>query len=314
MANQLGTIIRSTGSWYVVKTASGEMVECRLKGKFREKGLKTTNPVAVGDSIRFSLSPGSKDAMIISIEPRKNCIIRKATNLSKQTHIIAANIDQSVLVVTLAFPRTSTGFIDRLLITAEAYHIPSVIVFNKIDLYDEALMEDLQEMSLMYRKIGYTVLHVSALNGNNINQLTSILKGKVSLLSGHSGVGKSHLINAIEPFFQLKTGSISNYHLKGKHTTTFAEMFELSFGGCIIDTPGIKEFGLVDFESWELGHWFPEFEKYIPQCKYSNCTHIHEPDCAVRQAAENKHIHPQRYMNYLNMLQNVHDEIADWKN
>lgn len=314
MANQLGTIIRSTGSWYVVKTASGEMVECRLKGKFREKGLKTTNPVAVGDSIRFSLSPGSKDAMIISIEPRKNCIIRKATNLSKQTHIIAANIDQSVLVVTLAFPRTSTGFIDRLLITAEAYHIPSVIVFNKIDLYDEALMEDLQEMSLMYRKIGYTVLHVSALNGNNINQLTSILKGKVSLLSGHSGVGKSHLINAIEPFLQLKTGSISNYHLKGKHTTTFAEMFELSFGGCIIDTPGIKEFGLVDFESWELGHWFPEFEKYIPQCKYSNCTHIHEPDCAVRQAAENKHIHPQRYMNYLNMLQNVHDEIADWKN
>jgi ribosome biogenesis GTPase len=308
MVEQIGTVIKSTGSWYQVKTDNGKIYNSRLKGIFRNKQILSTNPIAVGDNVKISISEDNEYSNIIQIEPRRNCIVRKATNLSKTTHIIAANIDQSVLIVTLAYPRTSSGFIDRFLITAEAYHIPSVIVFNKIDLYDTEMTELLHEFAEIYEAASYKVICVSAKEGINMNSLKQILYGKVSLFSGHSGVGKSHILNMLEPDFKLKTGEISSYHLKGKHTTTFAEMHEMSFGATVIDTPGIKEFGLVDFEPWELGHWFPDFVPFIAQCKFSNCTHLNEPHCAVRNAVEEEQIHQSRYYNYLGILQNIEDE------
>ncbi len=307
MTDMQGVVVKSTGSWYLVKTAASQIVECKLRGKFRMDGMKTTNPVAVGDSVIFEMKDNI--GLITGIEERRNCIIRKSTNLSKQKHIIAANIDLSVLIATIAFPRTSTGFMDRFLITAEAYNVPSAIVFNKYDLYDGVLSEVLNEYMKMYQAAGYTVLEVSALTGFNIDKLRELLKGKTSLLSGHSGVGKSHVLNVLDPGLELKTGDISEYHLKGKHTTTFAEMHTLSFGATIIDTPGIKEFGPVDFEAWELGHWFPEFKPLIPHCRFSNCTHVHEPGCAVREAAQKELIHPIRYNSYLSILNNVEEEM-----
>ncbi len=308
-----GVVIRSTGSWYSVKAESGKIFDCRLRGKFRLEGMKTTNPVAVGDIVYCSYSRTDKTAYILKIEDRRNCIIRKSTRLSKQKHIIAANIDLSVLIATIAFPRTSNGFIDRFLISAEAYNVPSSIVFNKTDLYNEELKSMFLENKRVYEAAGYRVIGVSAKESDNIDLLTELIRNKVCLFSGHSGVGKSHIINAIEPGLQLKTTAISSYHLKGRHTTTYAEMHALSCGATIIDTPGIKEFGLVDFELWELGHWFPEFRHYISSCRFKNCTHSNEPGCAVREAAEKGEIFHGRYVSYLSILNNVEDEPDPWE-
>lgn len=301
--NQLITarVIKSTGSWYHVVDKNNNVTECRLRGKFRVKGIKTTNPVAVGDMIDFDPDTGT----IINIHERKNHIIRKATNLSKQSHIIAANIDQAIIIVSLAKPRTSPGFIDRLLITAEAYHIPAVIVFNKIDLLDEELELSLNNIISVYERAGYKCLRTSVKELINLDQFSDILHNKISLLAGHSGVGKSALINTIDPDLNLKTGEISDYHSKGTHTTTFAEMFSLRSGGYIIDSPGIKEFGLIEFEKPELSHRFPEFRTFISDCKYNDCLHINEPGCAVTEAVKNGYISTLRYENYLNILESI---------
>jgi ribosome biogenesis GTPase / thiamine phosphate phosphatase len=308
-----GVVTRSTGSWYSIRTDTGELVECRLRGKFRLEGMKTTNPIAVGDIVHCHYSPTDQTANIVHIEERRNCIVRKSTKMSKQRHIIAANVDLSLLIATVAFPRTSLGFIDRFLVSAEAYNVPSVIVFNKIDLHNDQLELIFQHYKQIYEAAGYIVTGVSALYGTHVDQLRNLLKGNVTLFSGHSGVGKSHIINALDPGLQLKTGKISEYHQKGKHTTTFAEMHYLNDGVTIIDTPGIKEFGIVDFEAWELGHWFPEFRNILPFCKFSNCTHVSEPGCAVRSAAEEEKIHPERYVSYLSILNNVEEEPDHWE-
>ncbi len=294
-------VIKSVGSSYFVRTEEGVTVECRLKGIFRIKGLKATNPVAVGDNVSFKESEKDEGSVIYKIHPRKNYIIRKSTKLSKSVHIIASNIDQLLLVVTLAFPRTSTGFMDRMLVTAEAYKIPVIIVFNKCDVTDEDMDARVQEITDMYEKIGYPCMRVSALKGTNIDSLKAVMHGKTSLIAGHSGVGKTALVNAVEPGLKLRTADLSLFSMKGKHTTTFAEMHPLKMGGYIIDTPGIKEFGLVDFYKEELTHYFPEMFALLPECKYHNCTHTGEPDCAVERAAESGEIHLLRYQNYLNI-------------
>lgn len=298
-----GTVIRSTGSWYAVHQENGNIVSCRLRGRFRLDGIRTTNPVAVGDEVDFYMEPGRTTGIITAVHDRHNFIIRKATKLSSSAHIIAANLDQAVLIATINSPRTSTGFIDRFLTTAEAYHIPAVLVFNKIDIYEEEDMEQLQELEAVYSKIGYKVLRVSAISKHNVIQFKDLLKDKRSLLSGHSGVGKSALINAVDPNLDLKTGSISSAHQKGMHTTTFAEMFELEFGGWIIDTPGIKEFGLFDFEAETLAQRFPEMRALMDRCRFANCTHRHEPGCAVLEALHAEEIELFRYQNYLQMLE-----------
>lgn len=297
-----GTVIKSTGSWLTVLDSNNDTFNCRLKGKFRIKGIKTTNPVAVGDNVVFDLEKERKTGTIKQILPRQNYIIRKATKLSKVSHIIAANIDQALIIVTLAHPRTSTGFIDRFLVTTEAYHIPAGIVFNKIDLYDEKIEEFQQTLTEIYQNAGYPCLSVSALKGNNLDTLIETLKDKRTLLSGHSGVGKSAVINAIQPGLELRTKELSGYHKVGMHTTTFAEMYKLSFGGFIIDTPGIKEFGLTDFDRKEIAERFPEMRKYMHDCKFNNCSHIHEPECAVLIALEKGEISFSRYQNYLSIL------------
>lgn len=297
-----GFIIKSTGSWFTVNTDMGEVYNCKLKGKFRIKGIKTTNPVAVGDHVMFELEKDKETGVITKILQRDNYIIRKSTKLSKVSHIIAANIEQAILIITLAHPRTSTGFVDRFLVTAEAYHIPANLVFNKNDLYNDELAEIEQNWKEIYSDAGYNCLSVSALERNNIEDFKELLRDKRSLLSGHSGVGKSALINAIEPKLALKTKDLSGYHKVGMHTTTFAEMHPLSFGGYIIDTPGIKEFGLVDFDRKKIAERFPEMRKFMHSCKFSNCTHIHEPDCAVVEAIENGQIHLTRYESYLSIV------------
>ena len=297
-----GIVTKSTGSWYTVMDKTGKRHECRLRGKFKISGIQSTNPLAVGDHVEFFIDQGDGKGIITAIEDRKNYIIRKATNLSRRTHIIAANLDQAMVIATLAEPRTSTGFIDRFLVTCEAYSIPAVIVFNKTDLYDEESLEYLGQLLDMYEGLGYQGLMVSAFNHENLRAFGHILRNRITLLSGHSGVGKSTLINAIEPKLNLKVQSISQVHLKGRHTTTFAEMFELSVGGFIIDTPGIKEFGLVDFEPEELSHYFPEMRELFNQCRFDNCTHFNEPGCRVKEEVENGKISILRYQNYLNML------------
>lgn len=297
-----GTVIKSTGSWLTVQDSEEQVYNCKLKGKFRIKGIKTTNPVAVGDHVVFNLEKESKTGTIKQILPRKNYIIRKATKLSKVSHIIAANIDQAILIVTLAHPRTSTGFIDRFLVTTEAYHIPAIIVFNKIDLYDEKINQFEEKLTEIYQNTGYQCLSVSALKETNLDTFKKCLKGKRTLLSGHSGVGKSALINAIQPGLELKTKELSGYHKVGMHTTTFAEMHKLTFGGFIIDTPGIKEFGLTEFDRKEVAERFPEMRKYMHDCKFNNCSHIHEPECAVIAALEKGKISLLRYENYLSIL------------
>ena len=297
-----GVVIKSTGSWYTVLDAQGHTHNCKLRGKFKISGSKATNPIAVGDKVSFQTEKGQDTGIIHDIHDRRNYIIRKATNLSRRTHVIAANLDQAMLIVTLAIPRTSTGFIDRFLVTCEAYSIPAILVFNKIDLYPADVREDLNELMASYEKLGYDCLAVSALSGENLDAFARKLQGKTTLLSGHSGVGKSTLVNAVEPELNLKVQAISTAHLKGKHTTTFAEMFPLKMGGFIIDTPGIKEFGLVDFEPWELSHYFPEMRDLFNQCRFDNCTHLNEPGCRVKEAVEKGDISLTRYSNYINML------------
>ncbi len=304
MDYQKGVVIRSTGSWYMVLSETGEKVDCKIKGRFRIKGIRATNPVAVGDVVDFHLSV-SGDGVITRIHERKNYIIRKATNLSKATHIIASNLDQAIVIVSLVMPRTSTGFIDRFLVTAEAYHIPVSIIFNKYDLYDEKVKGQLNYYVDVYQGAGYNCLVTSVPDRLHLEDFREILHNRKSLLVGHSGVGKSALINAIDPKLNLKEGQISEYHEKGKHTTTFAEMLELGFGGYIIDTPGIKEFGLVEFEKEELGQRFPEMRQRMHNCRFNDCLHVDEPGCAVLSALEKGEIAEFRYLNYLNMLGNL---------
>lgn len=299
-----GLVTKSTGSWYQVLDDEGKRYECRIKGIFRTQGIKTTNPIAVGDRVEFEIEHGQQSAVITKLEPRKNYIIRRSVNLSKQTQIIGANLDLALLVVTLASPPTSTGFIDRFLVTAEAYGIPAALVFNKLDLFSEEGLEILAEYMAIYENLGYPCYTVSALEKENIDELNEVLKDKITLISGHSGVGKSTLINAIIPGADLKTGNISDWSDKGKHTTTFAEMIDLPFGGKLIDTPGIRELGVVDIEPQELSHYFPEMRNLLNQCKFHNCRHINEPGCAVLDALENGEIEPSRYDSYLSIYNN----------
>lgn len=299
-----GLVTKSTGSWYQVLDDEGKRHECRIKGIFRTQGIKTTNPIAVGDRVEFEIEHGQQSAVITKLEPRKNYIIRRSVNLSKQTQIIGANLDLALLVVTLASPPTSTGFIDRFLVTAEAYGIPAALVFNKLDLFSEEGLEILAEYMAIYENLGYPCYTVSALEKENIEELNEVLKDKITLISGHSGVGKSTLINAIIPGADLKTGNISDWSDKGKHTTTFAEMIDLPFGGKLIDTPGIRELGIVDIEPQELSHYFPEMRNLLNQCKFHNCRHINEPGCAVLDALENGGIEPSRYDSYLSIYNN----------
>ncbi|MCW3085977.1 MAG: ribosome small subunit-dependent GTPase [Bacteroidetes bacterium] len=298
-----GVVIKSTGSWYSILADDGTAIECRIKGVFRIKGIKTTNPVAVGDRVAFEMEADGR-GVIHAIEDRKNYIIRRSINLSKQSHIIAANMDQAFLIVTLALPRTSAGFIDRFLLTAEAYHIPATIIFNKTDLFEDEpdLMQELHDFMAIYQKIGYPCYKVSAIKQSDIDILKGLTKDKITLVSGHSGVGKSTLVNAMDAKLHLKTGEISDSHFKGKHTTTFAEMHALNYGGFIIDTPGIKELGLVDMEKEEITDYFPEMHAIKDQCKFNNCLHINEPKCAVIAAVENGEIAQSRYNSYLGIM------------
>lgn len=302
-----GLVIRSTGSWYTVKTEDGSMINCRIKGKMRMKGVRTTNPVAVGDKVKFQLSNENSDneesvGVISSIEKRQNYIIRKSSNLSKESQIIAANIDQAFLIVTVNYPVTLTGFIDRFLVSAEAYSIPVTLVFNKLDLYSKKDYEVLEELLWTYEEIGYRCMQVSAEKNFNIDKLKKAMKGNINVLSGHSGVGKSTIINRLDPNLNLRTAAISDAHQQGKHTTTFAEMFEMKDGGYLVDTPGIRGFGVIDMDKEEISHYFPEMFNLLEQCKYHNCTHVHEPGCAVKAAIEEGTIAPSRYESYLSLV------------
>jgi ribosome biogenesis GTPase / thiamine phosphate phosphatase len=308
-----GIITKSTGSWYTVRLEDGARIDCRLRGKFRTTGIRTTNPVAVGDQVSIVMEPGKPTGAITAIGTRNNYIIRRSVKLSKASHIIAANIDQAWLITTLAMPRTSIGFIDRFLITAEAYHIPACLVFNKLDLYDTKLLDYLKQLTSLYESIGYKCYETSALRGDGIPELRSALEGKTTLLSGHSGTGKSAIINAIEPGLNLRTKEISQFHKKGKHTTTFAEMFELSFGAFIIDTPGIQEFSLTDFDRQEVWERFPEMRAVSRDCQFNNCTHTHEPKCAVKNGLDDGTISKLRYNSYLSILSDKELDINDWE-
>ena len=300
-----GIVIKNTGSWYVVKTNDGNEINCKVKGNFRLKGIRTTNPVAVGDHVTLSDKAPDGTAFIKTIEQRKNYIIRRASNLSKESHIIAANVDVAFLIVTLAHPVTSTTFIDRFLATAEAYRVPTVIVINKVDiLTDEEDKELLEAVSYLYSSIGYKVLKVSALTGQGIDTLKEMLHGKISLFSGNSGVGKSSIINSLIPGLELRTAEISTTHDTGMHTTTFSEMFPLQDNsGYIIDTPGVKGFGTIDFDKHEVAHFFPEIFEISHNCKYGDCTHTHEPGCAVLEALNDCRISQSRYNSYLSILE-----------
>jgi len=300
-----GTVYKSTGSWYTVKAQNGTFYECRIKGKFRLQGIKSTNPIAVGDHVEFKIeTKGDETVGVISkIEERHNHIIRKSVNLSKQTHIIASNIDIAFLLITLNNPPTFTTFIDRFLVTAEAYEIEAVLLFNKIDTYNDDELLEIKLLAALYRKVGYTCIGISAKTGKNIDKVKQLMTEKVSMFSGHSGVGKSTLVNTIEPTLDLKTSEISSQHLQGQHTTTFAEMFDLSFNAQIIDTPGIRGFGLVEVDKEELSDYFPEFFKLKQDCKFNNCLHVEEPQCAVKEALENEEVSWSRYKSYLQILE-----------
>lgn len=294
-------VVKSTGSWYIVRLEDGRSVECRIRGKFRMEGIRTTNPVAVGDIVQ--VEENQDGYVITAIDKRKNYIIRKSTNLSKESHILASNVDQALLIVTVNHPVTSTVFIDRFLASAEAYNIPVVLLFNKSDLYDEEDRALYGGLSAIYEKIGYPCYEVSALTGKNIPLVRQLLKDKITVLSGLSGVGKSSLINRLEPGLELKTAVISDAHDSGKHTTTFAEMFCLSGGGYLIDTPGIRSFGTVDMKKEEISHFFPEIFAKASECRFNNCTHTHEPGCAVIEAVGQDEISESRYASYLSMLE-----------
>lgn len=300
--SKLGTVIKNTGSWYLVKTTEGETIECKIKGNFRLKEIKSTNPVAVGDHVRI-LPNQEGTAFISEIEKRRNYIVRRSSNLSKQSHILAANLDQCMLVVTINYPETSTIFIDRFLASAEAYRIPVKLIFNKTDRYNEDDTRYMEALINLYTHIGYPCFKISALKEEGIETILNDLKEKVTLFSGHSGVGKSTLINLLIPDANVRTAEISAYHRKGMHTTTFSEMFEIAGGGYLIDTPGIKGFGVFDMNEGEIGHYFPEIFQASDNCRYNNCTHRKEPGCAVREAVEQHYISESRYTSYLNMLE-----------
>jgi len=294
-----GVVIKATGKRYTVKTTDGEIVQCRLKGKFRIQGIKSTNPIVVGDKVE--LEQESELWMIIKLHERKNNILRKSVNLSKQTHIIAANIDQAILMITLDSPVTTTGFIDRFLVSANAYGVEVILLLNKIDLLDDAMQKNKKNLQEVYEKIGYQFFAFSVLN-DNLSAIKTLMKGKVNMISGHSGVGKSTLINKLQPNLNIDTKQVSDTHKQGQHTTTFSELHDLDFGASIIDTPGIRGFGLVELTPNEIGNYFPEFFAIKQKCKYHNCIHKNEPDCAVKTALGNGEIAESRYKNYLNML------------
>lgn len=300
-----GIVYKSTGSWYTIKTLENKFFECRIKGKFRTHGIKSTNPIAVGDAVDFDVDNEDEATIgtIHTIHSRKNYIVRKSVNLSKQTHIIASNVDVVFLLVTINNPITTTSFIDRFLVTAEAYKIDAVLVFNKIDTYSNEALDEALFLQYIYQKIGYTCLRVSATQNKGLDQLKALMIGKVSMFSGHSGVGKSTLVNALEPSLNLKTKQISDQHQQGLHTTTFAEMFDLSFDAKIIDTPGIRGFGIVDMNKQEIGSYFPEFFALKQNCKFNNCLHREEPYCAVKKALESDEISWSRYKSYLQILE-----------
>ena len=300
-----GLVYKSTGSSYTVKTNDGKVFECRIKGKFRMQGIKSTNPIAVGDVVDFELDNTTDETIgqIHNIHDRKNYIVRKSVNLSKQTHIIASNIDVVFLLITINNPPTTTSFIDRFLVTAEAYGIEAILVFNKIDTFDEAMRDEQLYLQYIYSEIGYKFLKVSAIEKKGLDELKGMMIGKVSMFSGHSGVGKSTLVNALEPNLSLKTKNISEQSKQGQHTTTFAEMYDLSFDANIIDTPGIKGFGIVDMEPSEVSGYFPEFFKLQDECKFNNCLHKEEPNCAVKKALEENKIAWSRYNSYLKILE-----------
>jgi len=304
-----GLVIKSTGSWYTVEAENGETFECKIKGKFRIKGIKSTNPVAVGDRVGFTLQAVSADeteqkiGLITSISTRKNYIVRRSINLAKQSHIMAANIDQAVLVATLDYPVTTPTFIDRYLASAEAYRIPVLIVFNKTDRYNAGQIKELELLKNTYENIGYKCLTTSAKQSSGLNEFKNALKDKTNVINGHSGVGKSTLINIIQPGLNLKTMEISDSHKTGKHTTTYSELYKLHFGGYIIDTPGIKAFGMLEMEPWEISHYFTEIFKISENCQYNNCSHTHEPKCAVKVAVEKGEIAKSRFISYLGLLE-----------
>lgn len=303
-----GTIIKSTGSWYHVRTEQGQVWNCRIKGKFKLKDYKLTNPVAVGDHVKFDTEKEEGHGIITEIMPRKNFVLRRSTRQKHFMHLIACNVDQALVVVTIKRPNIKPGFIDRFLLTTESYEIPTYIIFNKADIYDAEDMELYEALHIIYKHAGYQTMLVSAESGQGIDELKSVLKDKTTLFSGHSGVGKSTLVNALQPQLELRTGNISDITDKGMHTTTFAEMFELDFGGRIIDTPGIKELGFLNMKPIEVPHNFPEIFALSPQCKYANCLHINEPNCAVKAAVEVEEIHPIRYQSYLSIMEEVMEQ------
>ena len=300
-----GIVVRSTGSWYDIKNEEGKIVKGRLRGKFKLKGIKATNPIAVGDHISYYLENEVENTVAIEqIEDRKNYIIRQSTHKKGHMHVIAANIDLAVLIATLSMPRTSTGFIDRFLVSCESFHVPACIIFNKADLLDEAQQETLQDIMELYKHLGYESLSISALHDKEIQQITELLNGKTTLIAGHSGVGKSTLINRLVPKADQRTAEVSTFANKGVHTTTYAEMFALNEDSFLIDTPGIKEFGILDLEEYEIAYFFPEIRAKSSECKYYDCTHNHEPGCAVVDAVNNGVIAYSRYRSYLSILDN----------
>lgn len=303
----VGVVVKSTGSWYTVKSEAGECFECKVKGNFRLKGIRSTNPVAVGDFVDFEKQEDGT-GLIVRLHERKNYIIRRASNLSKQSHILAANLDLLVLVVTVNYPETYTVFIDRVLATSEAYGVPTCIVINKVDLYDEYEMGYAESVKFLYENINYPVFLVSALQPETMDALKEFLKDKVSLISGNSGVGKSTIIRELIPGLDIKISDISEFHNRGMHTTTFSEMFELPDGGSLIDTPGIKGFGTLDMDLYEIGHFFKEIFYFSKKCRFNDCTHRNEPDCAVLKAVDEHYISHSRYQSYLSIIEENQNE------
>ena len=303
MSQNIGLVMRSTGSWYDVRSNEGDILQCRLKGKFKIMGLKVTNPIAVGDKVVYEIEDENRNTGIISnILPRENYIIRQSVHKSAHGHLLATNINQAVLIATLTFPRTSLGFIDRFLVAAESFRIPTVLIFNKLDLLNEEQVAYQQELTHLYESLNYPCLFTSAIDGNGVTEFHNVLRGKVSLIAGHSGVGKSTLVNAIAPDLDLRTSKVSTFANKGVHTTTFAEMFEIDAETFIIDSPGIKELGLADIEKEEISHYFPEMLELINQCRFNNCLHLDEPNCAIKDAVMEGGIAQSRYFSYLSMM------------